>query len=98
ESKLAILTIRAIGARSIPSVRVQPNGQDPINVITAQVADGLEPVIRQEHRMDTRWREMDFWAPTLGTGLFHTYWNRDESRHKTFVQDVQCPQCGLVYP
>jgi ssDNA-binding Zn-finger/Zn-ribbon topoisomerase 1 len=95
EMKLAVQTIRAMATKSIPSVRVRPNGNNPVNVITAQMADDLHPSITEEHRMPSRWFEADFWAPAVGTLFFHPHWDRDQPTHSTFVVAKQCPNCGF---
>jgi hypothetical protein len=93
ECKLAIQTIRSITTRSVPSLRIVPNGNKTEDVMTAQLAQDLEPIISEEHKKFVRWFEADFWAPTLGTQFFHTYWDRDNNRHQQFVQALECPQC-----
>lgn len=94
ECKLAIQTIRSIVTRSVPALRVMPNGSKTEDVLTAQMLQELEPVISDEHKKPVRWFEADFWAPTLGTQFFHPYWDRDNDRHSTFIQSQMCPQCA----
>lgn len=90
-----VQTIRAMLSGIEPSLRVRPNGNEPVNVITAQMADELEPVINEEHAMQTRFFEADFWAPALGVAFLHPYWDRDSDRNQEFLQAMQCPTCGF---
>lgn len=90
-----VQTIRAMLSGIEPSLRVRPNGNEPINVITAQMADELQPVLHEEHQMQTRFFEADFWGPSLGVTFLHPYWDRDSDTHQEFVQAMACPQCGF---
>jgi hypothetical protein len=91
-----IETIRSMLSGIEPGLRVRPNGTAPINVITAQMADDMEPVLYEEHQMQQRFFEADFWAPALGTVYLHPHWDRDDQKHTVFVQALQCPVCGFV--
>lgn len=93
-----VQVVRAMLSGIEPSLRVRPNGSEPIDVITAQLADQLEPVLYEEHRMQRRFFEADFWAPALGTVYLHPHWDRDDDTHKVFVQALMCPQCGPEPP
>lgn len=86
-----IAVVRAMLAGIEPSLRVRPNGNEPINVITAQMADELEPVINEEHEMQTRFFEADFWAPALGVAFLHPHWDRDSTKNVQFLQAMECP-------
>lgn len=87
-------SIRALLTSNTPTLRVRPNGNEPINVLTAQIADDLEPVIAEEHEMDRRFFEADFWAPALGCCWLHPYWDKDDPRHVVEVRMLQCGACG----
>lgn len=91
-----VQTIRAMLCGIEPSLRVRPNGSEPKNVITAQMADELEPVLSEEHNMQSRFFEADFWAPALGVAFLHPHWDRDSDIHQEFVHAMQCPQCGFL--
>jgi hypothetical protein len=91
-----VQTIRAMLCGIEPSLRVRPNGSEPKNVVTAQIADELEPVINEEHQMQTRFFEADFWAPALGVAFLHPHWDRDSDTNQEFIQAMQCPQCGFL--
>lgn len=90
-----ISTIRSMLSGIEPSARIRPSGNDPKNVITAQLFDELEPALVEEHKMPTRWFEADFWAPALGCVWLHPYWDRDDDTHQTFIQAKQCGECGF---
>lgn len=91
-----VQTIRAMLSGIEPSLRVRPNGSEPKNVVTAQIADELEPVINEEHQMQTRFFEADFWAPALGVAFLHPHWDRDSEKNQEFIQAMQCPNCGFL--
>jgi hypothetical protein len=91
-----VSTIRSMLSDIEPGVRVRPNGSTPANVLTAQIADDLEPVIYEEHDMQQAFFEADFWAPALGTVFLHPYWNRDDPRNRVFVQALACPVCQFM--
>jgi hypothetical protein len=90
-----ISTIRSMLSNVEPGVRVKPNGQEPKNVLAAQTADDMEPVIYEEHKMQRVFFEADFWAPTLGTVFLHPHWDNDDPNYRVFVQALQCPTCGF---
>lgn len=90
-----VTSIRAMLSGIEPSARIRPNGNDPKNVITAQLFDDLEPALQEEHRMRTRWFEADFWAPALGCCWLHPIWDRDDDTHSTFIVAKMCQECGF---
>lgn len=91
-----VQTVRALLASSNPTTRVRPGGSDPTKIIAAQMADDMEPLIAQEHEMEARWYEADFWAPTVGTVFFQVYWDRDNRARSVFQQAEMCPQCHFI--
>ena len=94
-------TIRSMQAAIENGAKITPNGPDPINATTAQVADALEPAIADEHEIQERFHEADFWANTLGCVFLHPMWDRDSDANKEFIQAMMCPTCGpqtLAHP
>jgi hypothetical protein len=89
-------TVRALLSSSNPTTHVRPAGRDPKDIIAAQMADDMEPVIAQEHDMEARWYESDFWAPATGTVFLHPYWDRENRSRSVFQQASMCPECGYV--
>ncbi len=76
---------------------VRPNGQDPKNVITAEAADALEPLLREEHKMPTVWADADFWLTALGNVILHPWWNPDEGPIAQ-MPAYGCPLCQAEHP
>jgi hypothetical protein len=93
-----VLSIRAMLSGVQTGIAARPLGNTSINVLTAQVADDLEPVIFEEHDMDTILQEMDFWAIVTGNAFAHTLWDPDDRTAKRMVQLDQCQTCGQVSP
>lgn len=91
-----IHTIRGKTTAIDPAGRARPNGSDPLNAITAEVVDQLEPVIKAEHKLTERFWEADWWATVLGEVWLHPYWDRDDDTHVEFVQAVECPECQFL--
>ncbi len=92
-------TLRAMTAEIDPSARVRPNGPDPMNAITAQTADDLEPAIKEEHNFVERMWEADYWTMTLGISWLHPFWDSESEGNKAFVQAMMCGECGyLAHP
>ena len=76
--------------------RCRPNGNDPKNITTAEVADRLEPPIREEHGADNVWKESDFWFCTLGNVFLHPWWNKNGATGNVLIPFEQCARCGAV--
>lgn len=75
----------------------RPNGNDPLNITTSEVADGLEPLLKEEHDFDTVTRDADFWLTALGNVILHPWWDADRGE-SIMVPESRCADCGLVYP
>ena len=94
-----IQTIRAMLSGIEVSGRSRPTGPDPLDTITAKVADDLEQPIREEHNMQEVFFEADFWAPALGVVWLHPFWDKDSEKNKEFIAAMQCPDCEYqVHP
>jgi hypothetical protein len=76
--------------------KCRPNGNDPKNVQTAEVADRLEPAIREEHDADAFFKEADFWFITLGNVFLHPWWNKNGAVGSTLLSFEQCLACSAV--
>ena len=93
-----VLSIRAMLSGVQTGIAARPLGNDPENVLTAQVADDIEPVIFEEHHMDTVLQELDFWAIVTGNAFGHVCWDPDDLTTKRKVQLDQCQMCGQISP
>lgn len=93
----ALQTIRSTFSSIEVGVIARPNGNAPENVATAEVADGMEPCIREDHRMDQVVNESDFWLGALGNVVWHPWWDAEDGE-KVMLPASQCTACGLEYP
>lgn len=90
-------TIRSTFATIQLGVVARPNGNSPENVATAEVADGLDPALREEHDISTVIADSDFWLGALGNVVWHPWWNPEKGK-KVPIPTLQCQSCGLEYP
>lgn len=90
-------TLRSIFASIQLGATSRPNGNDPLNVTTAEVADALEPLIKEEHDIDAITRDSDFWLTALGNVIWHPWWNPDEGE-VTMLPEAECLDCQLIHP
>lgn len=90
------VSLRAMLSAIDLNVIVRPNGRDPKNVITASVADEIEPLIKADHHMSAVLREFDSWFAGLGNALLHVWWDQDVKYGSTSVQQEQCVACAAV--
>ena len=80
------------------AAKCRPDGNDPRNIMTAAVADRLEPSIREEHGADNFQREADFWFITLGNVFLHTWWNNNAAPGQKLIAFERCAVCGEASP
>lgn len=78
----------------ILGVDCQPDGADPIDVTTAETANKYELPLRDEHAMDQRDQEADFWLVLLGNVIRHVWWNKEGNNGTITVPFEQCVACG----
>lgn len=96
--KDAVQAVRANLAAINYGANARPLGDDPINVITAGVADDYAPVLHEDHEMDSVMNEFDFWALVTGNAMLHTCVERDMKHGVVNVDYEQCTACGKEYP
>lgn len=85
--------IRSMFAAVQLGVIARPNGNDSKNIATAATADGLQPLIHDEHKMETVLDIADFWFTNLGNCFLHPWWDKDGGTVKPVYGDV-CMTCG----
>jgi hypothetical protein len=90
-------TVLALLADIAPGIDARPVGQRPRNVLTAQVADDIAPLVHDEHQMDEVLTDADFWAALLGSAFLHPHWDKDDPRNIRMVQLDQCQLCKGVF-
>ncbi len=92
-----VIAIRAVFSAIKLGVIVRPNGRTTANIITANTADEMQPLIHEEHKMDLRIQTADFWTITTGNAFLKVWWDKraDESTMRTVTLDqCQNPECG----
>ena len=90
------VTIKSILSAIALSTKVRPNGNSSINLLTAQTADDLEPVLQAEHAMKRVMSEGDFWAIYTGNAYFHPCWDKSDFTHRARVAMEQCQLCDAI--
>jgi len=92
-------TVRSVFSAVQLSISARPNGQDPRNVATAELADELEPCVQQEHAMKEVTWESDFWLSSLHSVFWHVWWDkRADSNGTLLVPHEQCQACQQTFP
>lgn len=86
-------TMRAMFAAVQLGTLSRPNGNDPKNISTANTVDQLQPLIHEEHQMESVMPLADFWFVNLGNVFLHPWWNPDGGTIVPINED-QCVQCG----
>ncbi len=81
-----------------PSVKPSPVGRAPKNVIAAETADEMAPLIHLEHGMDDVMATADFWAILIGNAYLHPHWDKDDQSQKKDVPLWKCQLCQAVTP
>ena len=77
---------------------VRPLGNDPINVVTAGVADDYAPILHEEHCMDDVMNEFDFWLLVCGNAWMHTCVDYDRKNGMVTIGYETCIACGTESP
>lgn len=70
--KEAVQSVRANFAAINYGTNARPLGDDPINLITAGVADDYAPILHEDHQMDAVMNEFDFNLLVYGNAWLHT--------------------------
>ena len=91
--RTAVLSIRATFAEIRLTSMAQPNGNSPINLLTAQTADDMEPIIQREHNIQKLFVSADFWAIITGNVWLHPHWDANDPTHTATKTMEQCQMC-----
>jgi hypothetical protein len=91
-----VQAIRAMFSAVKLGTIARPNGGDPKNIATANTADGLQPLIHEEHEMDRVFRDADFWLIVCGNVFLYSWWNNDEKFGTVPVTHDECLTCGAT--
>lgn len=89
-------TLRSMFASIQLGVVCRPNGTDPMNATTAEVADQMEPLIQEDHDNDAMWRDADFWLTALGNVVLHPWWDAERG-DAVMLPEMDCPSCGFQH-
>jgi hypothetical protein len=89
-------TVLALLSDISPGIDARPVGQQPRNVLTAQVANDIAPLIHDEHQMDLTLVDADYWAALLGSVFLHPHWDKDDPRNIRVIQLDQCQTCQAI--
>jgi hypothetical protein len=81
-----------------PSVKPSPVGRAPKNVIAAETADEMAPLIHDEHDMDAVLSTADFWSILLGNSYLHPHWDKDDPSQRAQIALWRCNLCQAVVP
>jgi hypothetical protein len=92
--KEVVQAVRAMFSAVKLGTIARPNGADPKNIATANTADGLQPLIHEEHEMDSVYRDADFWFVITGNAFLYPWWDPDDkTTGKVPVTHDQCVMC-----
>ncbi len=91
-------SIMSVFAATTLGLMVRANNYDPQNILTAELIDKLEPVVRASHDMALVQPEFDFWYVLTGNAFFHTYWDARGENGFTTIPYEKCVQCGKNSP
>lgn len=89
-----LVAIRAVFSAIKLGVIVRPNGRDQKNIITANTADELQPLIHDEHEMDRTMQASDFWLITCGNAFLKLWHDKDPKWGTQPATVDQCVKCG----
>src|SRR5690606_35543524 len=77
-------------------VTVRPVGTDPRNVLAAETADQVVPLLALEHRMKAVIGQADGNTILLGNSFLHPHWDKHDPTHAKSIQLLSCPVCQFV--
>jgi hypothetical protein len=95
--KEAIQTVRANFAAINYGANGRPLGEDPINVITADLVDDYAPILYEDYKMNAVMNEFDFWLLTTGNAWIHTCVSYDRANGMVDEHYSGCPTCQKEY-
>lgn len=93
-----LTAIRAIFSGIKLGIIARPNGRSTENIITANTADEMHPLIHEEHEMDRVMQDGDFWLIACGNALLKMWWDLDPKHGTRTITIDQCVGCGAEVP
>lgn len=91
--RTTVLSIRATFSEIRLASMAKPSGNKPINLLTAQTADDLEPMIQREHQIQKVFTSADFWAIVTGNVWLHPHWDKHDRANVVMKTLEQCVLC-----
>lgn len=91
-------TIMQVLSAKEPDTRARPGSDAPEDIAAAQVADKNFDVILKEAREDVARSIGASWLTLTGTVIFHPCYDNDPKHGTTFVQHLNCADCGATFP
>lgn len=88
--------IRALFESVELGVSCRPNGERPEDMSTAEAADRYARPLMEEHEIDARFGEGDFWLIATGNVFYHPRYDKRGDHGTIKIPLEQCISCGLV--
>jgi predicted RNA-binding Zn-ribbon protein involved in translation (DUF1610 family) len=92
----AVESIAAVFGSVQNAVTVRPEGNDPLDLITADTANRLAPAIHLGHRMNQGMAISDFWLTLTGNSFLQLWFDRDGGDGQIVVKLERCDACDQV--
>lgn len=96
--KEAVQSVRANFTAINYAASGRPIGDDPKNVITADLVADFAPVLHEDYRMDAVMNEADWWMLTTGNVWLHTCVNYERQNGVIGDSHETCQQCQQDFP
>lgn len=80
------------------SATARPIGAGAANMAAAEVADGMLPLLHEEHGMDDAILRMDWWLIVTGNAFLHPMWDKTAVEGGIVLPYERCVSCGTVVP
>lgn len=94
--KEVLQSILSMFASVKTGVIVRPIGGKPLNIITANTADQMQPLIHDQHEMDDVMEKADFWFTALGNAFLYVWYDTDEKYGMQPILHDECVACATV--
>lgn len=79
-------------------ITARPVGTSPRNVLAAETADQIAPLLALEHRMKAVMGTSDGWSILLGNSFLHPHWDKNDTTHVREIRLMQCQLCQAAVP
>jgi hypothetical protein len=93
----AVDTIRSVFQAVELVARIRPSTDNPKDTQTAKTAEDMEPMLRDEHKINFRTFESDFWDITLGNAFWHPYFDKNGGDGEILIPFEQCLSCQKAF-